>query len=69
MANNKTFSAELEIDQLSGAEYNKLMQQGGDAFKSCIPLDQNPHLDGESRAAWFEGWQWQAYHSDQEVKH
>lgn len=62
-------STDFEEDNLSPADYNMLMKQGGEAFKSGSPLDQNPHIDDESRAAWAEGWQWEAYRTQEEAKH
>jgi hypothetical protein len=45
------------------------MKQGESDFNRGIEKADNPHLDGESRAAWFEGWAWGAYHAQNQPKH
>ncbi|WP_261854722.1 hypothetical protein [Vibrio spartinae] len=39
------------------------MAQGRKDFSDGVQLKDNPHLDPESRAAWFEGWQWGSHYS------
>lgn len=57
---------DIDCDQIPPQAYSAIMTQGEQDFSNGVLLEDNPHLDPESRAAWSEGWQWGAYRSQKE---
>lgn len=60
---------EIDCDQIPPCAYSSIMKQGESDFNRGLKKAENPHLDGESRAAWFEGWAWGAYNAKNQPKH
>ncbi|CCO46658.1 hypothetical protein VIBNISOn1_1840041 [Vibrio nigripulchritudo SOn1] len=60
---------DIDCDQIPSESYNAIMDQGRDAYSKGASLNDNPHIDAESRAAWSEGWQWGSYYAQNKPKH
>lgn len=60
---------DIDCNQIPPKIYNAIMAQGSEDYSKGVSLNDNPHIDAESRAAWTEGWQWGLYHAQNEPKH